>query len=121
MTLFRTIFTEAALAAIIAGCTSTAIKEEHPYVWPADPAVSRKLEEWQDWKFGVIVHWGPYSQWGVVESWSLCPEDEPWCVRRGPFAEDYYTYTREYEKIREVFNPAGFNPERWAEACSDAV
>jgi len=90
------------------------------YQWPSDPEVSEKLHQWQDWKFGVIVHWGPYSEWGIVESWSLCPEDEPWCERRGPYAYDYSTYVSAYEKIRYSFNPKRFEPERWAEACSNA-
>jgi alpha-L-fucosidase len=96
------------------------IAQENPYVLPEDPNVREKLEQWQDWKFGVIIHWGAYSEWGVVESWSLCPEDENWCIRRGPFADDYYQYVKEYEKIRESFNPTSFNPERWAEACKNA-
>jgi alpha-L-fucosidase len=116
----RSILISATVAAFITGCTTPPPEEEHPYVLPADPAVSEKLAEWQDWKFGVLIHWGPYSQWGVVESWSLCPEDEPWCERRGPYADDYYTYTREYEKLPETFNPTAFNPTHWAEACSAA-
>lgn len=95
-------------------------EEEFPYTWPTDTEVSTKLHQWQDWKFGVIIHWGPYSKWGVVESWSLCPEDEPWCERRGPFANDYYSYVKEYEKIRQSFNPAGFDPQKWAAACKEA-
>ncbi|MDV7401981.1 alpha-L-fucosidase, partial [Arthrospira platensis SPKY1] len=85
-----------------------------------DEKVSTKLREWQDWKFGVIIHWGPYSEWGVVESWSLCPEDEPWCVRRGPFADDYAQYVKAYQNIRKSFNPTGFDPEKWAKACDKA-
>lgn len=91
-----------------------------PYIWPTDTAVLNKLQQWQDWKFGVIIHWGPYSQWGVVESWSLCPEDESWCIRRGPYADDYNQYVSEYEKIRTYFNPDKFNPEKWADACKKA-
>ncbi len=64
------------------------------YEWPADSMVLKKLHNWQDWKFGIIIHWGPYSEWGVVESWSLCPEDEPWCARKGEFAEDYFSYKK---------------------------
>jgi len=56
----------------------------------------------------------------VVESWSLCPEDEPWCVRRGSFADDYHTYTARYENIRKTFNPVKFNPQHWARAVHDA-
>src|SRR5690348_12245782 len=88
--------------------------QEEPYAWPTDTLVRAKLQQWQDWKFGVIIHWGPYSQWGVVESWSLCPEDESWCKRRGPYADDYYQYKKAYENIRTVFNPIQFNPGKWA-------
>jgi alpha-L-fucosidase len=38
---------------------------------PTDPAVKAKLDIWRDWKFGVIIHWGPYSVWGVTESWTI--------------------------------------------------
>jgi hypothetical protein len=48
----------------------------HDYVPPADPAVAAKLRAWQDLKFGIIVHFGLYSELGCVESWGLCPE--PW-------------------------------------------
>ncbi len=27
------------------------------------------------------MHWGTYSQWGIVESWSICPEDYGWYQR----------------------------------------
>jgi alpha-L-fucosidase len=93
---------------------------EEPYRWPADSLVSRRLVQWQDWKFGVLIHWGPYSQWGVVESWSLCPEDESWCVRRGPYADSYSTYVQAYEQLRTFFDPLGFDPQRWAAACRQA-
>ena len=95
-------------------------KEEEAYVWPKDSLVKMNLEKWQDWKFGVIIHWGAYSEWSVVESWSLCPEDEDWCKRRGPYADNYYKYVEEYENIRKVFNPIQFNPEKWAKACKNA-
>lgn len=90
------------------------------YRWPNDSLVSQKLHEWQDWKFGVIIHWGAYSQWGVVESWSLCPEDEGWCSRRGEYGDEYNKYVNEYEQIRKTFNPVKFNPQHWAQATHDA-
>ncbi|MCJ7628260.1 MAG: alpha-L-fucosidase, partial [Longimicrobiales bacterium] len=46
--------------------------DEHGYVPETDPLVLEKLEAWQDLKLGLLMHWGPYSQWGIVESWSLC-------------------------------------------------
>ena len=44
---------------------------EYDYVEETDPRVRQKLEEWQDVKLGLLMHWGPYSQWGIVESGSL--------------------------------------------------
>jgi alpha-L-fucosidase len=63
------------------------------------------------------MHWGPYSQWGIVESWSLCSEDEPWCRRS---LEDYGEYKKAYENLQTTFNPTEFDPARWARAAKDA-
>ena len=54
---------------------------DQTYVEETDPRVIKKLEEWQNIKLGLLMHWGSYSQWGVVESWSICAEDEDWCRR----------------------------------------
>jgi alpha-L-fucosidase len=56
---------------------------DEQYVAETDPLVLQKLEQWQDLKFGLLMHWGPYSQWGIVESWSICAEDVDWCRRMG--------------------------------------
>ena len=52
------------------------------YVYPTDPQVLEKLDRWQDQKFGVLLHWGLYSVPGIVESWSICSEDEDWISRK---------------------------------------
>jgi alpha-L-fucosidase len=83
-----------------------------------DPAVASKLEWFQDIKLGLLIHWGPYSQWGVVESWSICSEDEPWCAR--PKGVGYTDYKIKYEALKTTFNPKDFNPDRWADAARSA-
>lgn len=88
---------------------------------PADPAVLKKLREWQDWKLGLLVHWGTYSQWGIVESWSLVTTKHPWNQRPVRFAGlDDRAYQKEYENLIATFNPVRFNPARWAAAAKDA-
>ncbi|HVP91549.1 MAG TPA: alpha-L-fucosidase [Terriglobales bacterium] len=82
-----------------------------------DPAVLRKLEWFKDAKFGLMMHWGPYSQWGVVESWSICSEDEPWCRRSMP---NYVEYKKAYENLPRTFNPTKFDPAKWAAAAKAA-
>lgn len=67
------------------------------------------------------MHWGTYSQWGIVESWSLCPEEYGWCERKsGSNPQDYNTYKREYENLKKTFNPINFNPDKWAKAAKEA-
>ena len=92
-------------------------QDREPYVPETDLRVVQKLEEWQNLKFGLMMTWGPYSQWGVVESWSLCAEDEPWCQRKGP---DYVQYKKDYENLKTTFNPVKFDPQKWARAAREA-
>lgn len=86
------------------------------YQWPTDPAVLQKLDQWQDLKFGVLMHWGLYSVPGIVESWNLCNED--WIVR--PEGSTYEGYKQWYWGLSKEFNPVDFNPEQWASVFSDA-
>ena len=95
----------------------SAMDEGQRYVPETDPLVLEKLGKWQDLKFGLLMHWGPYSQWGIVESWSICSEDEGWCRRN---LDDYTLYKSRYEKLKETFNPVKFDPERWAAAARKA-
>ena len=88
-----------------------------PVETETDPAILAKLEQWKDLKFGLLMHWGTYSQWGIVESWSLCSEDEDWCRRK---ISNYMDYCREYTKLKTTFNPTKFDPVKWAEAANYA-
>lgn len=100
---------------------SQAILEEERYVPETDPLVLEKLDQWQDIKFGLLMHWGPYSQWGIVESWSICPEDYGWCERtKGSNPQNYFEYKNEYEDLKKTFNPVKFDPDKWAEAAKAA-
>lgn len=108
------------LAGVAGGAHAQHHDESEKYVTPADPLVQQKLAEWKKLKFGLMMHWGTYSIWGIVESWSLCPEDEGWCVRRGPYSHDWHTYKQAYEGLQKQFNPVKFDPDRWAAAAADA-
>jgi len=99
------------------GAPASTQSEDERYVRETDPLVLKNLEHWQDIKFGLLMHWGPYSQWGVVESWSICAEDEGWCKRS---QADYIEYKRRYEGLKQTFNPVNFDPQKWAAAARDA-
>ncbi len=99
---------------------STTILAQSPYIAPTDPLVQQKLERWKDLKFGLLMHWGPYSQWGVVESWSICPEDEGWCARKPEHGANYVEYVKNYEALQHTFDPVKLDPAKWAKAAKDA-
>jgi alpha-L-fucosidase len=104
----------AAILCIVFAASSTS---EQKYFPETDPLVLKKLEQWQDLKFGLLMHWGPYSQWGIVESWSICAEDEGWCGRN---LDDYILYKSRYEQLVGSFNPRQFDPVAWAAAARKA-
>ena len=90
-------------------------RAQHDSVPESDPAILERIGEWQDLKFGFMMHWGIYAQWGIVESWNIC--NEPWINRNGANYEDY---KREYWALNKTFNPKHFNPEGWAKAAKGA-
>ena len=81
-------------------------------IWETDPIITSRIAEWQDLKFGFMMHWGIYAQWEVVESWSIC--NEPWINRNGA---DYYQYKQDYQDLNKSFNPRNFDAARWADAA----
>ncbi len=88
---------------------------------PSDPKVIKMLQRWQDQKIGLLIHWGPYSQWGIVESWTLVTTRHPWNKRPERYANlDDRSYMEEYEKLPLTFNPTKFDPDKWAKAAKDA-
>ena len=98
--------------ALMAGLTAAA---QHDSLPETDPVVLQSIAEWQDLKFGFMMHWGIYAQWGVVESWSIC--NEPWIDRHGA---DYNEYKQAYQALNKTFNPKHFAPEQWAAAAKQA-
>lgn len=88
------------------------------YEWPTEENVLQKLDKWQDMKFGVLLHWGLYSVPGIVESWSICSEDEEWIPRDTTM--EYNAYKQWYWGLKDKFNPVQFDPAQWAKAIKAA-
>lgn len=83
------------------------------YIWPKDEKVMEKLDQWQDLKFGMIIHYGLYSELGVVESWPLCSELEDWIPRDSTVAYD--DFKKWYWGAIDKFAPTELDPESWAD------
>ena len=88
-----------------------------------DPNVIKKLQWWQELKFGLFIHWGIYSAWGAVESWPIVDEEpygrdalEQWAQS----GRDTDTFIQSYFDQSKQFNPKNFDPEKWAVAAKKA-
>jgi alpha-L-fucosidase len=100
---------------------NSVFNNNYNYQKPTDTLVAERLAEWQKRKFGLMMHWGPYTQWNICESWTLYSDPEcPWNIRYGPYVEDYDAYKTAYEKLQHTFNPYLFNPDELAIAAKNA-
>ena len=88
------------------------------YTPPREADVRAHLDQWQDLKFGMIIHWGLYAVPGIVESWSICSEDEDWIPRDSTM--DYNAYKQWYWNLNKEFNPRQFDPDQWAASAKRA-
>ena len=88
------------------------------YVYPKETEVLDKLDKWQDLKFGMLIHYGLYSQLGIVESWSICAEEEDWIPRDSTITYD--AYKRNYWNTINTFKPEKLNTDAWAESGKKA-
>ncbi|MCR4853823.1 MAG: alpha-L-fucosidase [Prevotella sp.] len=100
----------------IAAAQGDVMEQSETYIWPDDSLVVDNLKQWQDQKFGVLIHWGLYAVPGIVESWSICDED--WITRDTTMT--YQQYMDWYFSLAEEFNPNLFDASQWAKACQDA-
>ncbi|WP_053375074.1 alpha-L-fucosidase [Paenibacillus sp. FJAT-27812] len=92
---------------------------EREYVRPSNPTTLERLEWFKDQKLALMMHWGPYSQIGVVESWALSDEDQDWSREGIDWETDGEAFKRQYFDLNKTFNPIRFQPEEWAELAEE--
>ncbi len=85
-----------------------------------DPEVARQLERFQDRRFGLFLHWGPYSQLGCIESWPLVWADRKWSNPTIRTREEMIAFRERYFALPRTFNPTAFQPRDWASAAKRA-
>lgn len=88
-----------------------------------DPEVVKKLQWWQELKFGLFIHWGIYSVWGAVESWPIV-DKEPYgresLKQWDQAGHDIEVFMMKYFDLSQQFDPSVFNPEEWADKAQRA-
>ena len=92
---------------------------ESAYVPVNDPVLQERLEWFQDQKLALMMHWGPYSQWGIVESWALSDQDAEWSRTQVDWTTDSQEFRRQYFDLNKTFNPVRFDPEAWAKLAKE--
>ena len=70
-------------------------------------APKTRMTEWNDWKFGMFIHWGPWSQTDIGYIWHITQEQTP---EERVKSFDLY----------KTFNPVKFDPRVWAKIAKDA-
>ncbi len=70
-------------------------------------APEERMEEWNDWKFGLFIHWGAWCQREIGYIWHITREESPE-EREASF------------ELYKTFNPVKFDPAIWARAAKDA-
>lgn len=93
---------------------------EEDYVLPPEPEVQKTLAWFQDQKLGFMVHWGPYSQLGICESWPLSDGDADWARDGIDWAQTGEELREKYFGLSRTFNPLRFQPRDWAVFARDA-
>lgn len=94
-------------------------QKEEQGIYPETEMINKRLEWFQDLKLGVIMHWGLYSEAGIVESWQLSEQDE-WAREPKAWRDNIKELQRDYWGLNKVFNPVKFNPDEWAKKCKEA-
>src|ERR1035441_3903066 len=71
------------------------------YGAPADSAEAKRTQWYRDAKFGMFIHWGPYSLASVEASWPIMRP------KPGEISE------ADYRALPGRFNPTNFDPDAW--------
>ena len=83
---------------------------------PLPPDKTARLEWFREAKFGLFIHWGPYSQLGGGWGGRQVPvgENAEWIMQKLEIPRDTY------RTLARQFNPTLFDAEAWAQLAQDA-
>lgn len=68
-----------------------------------------RMRNFRQRKFGMFVHWGPYSQASVEASWPIMVKRDDWPIT-----------VPEYQDLATTFNPVNFDPDEWLDLARAA-
>ena len=75
----------------------------------------RKMKWWREARFGMFIHWGPYSiLGGVYNDYLQRLGGTEWIMNRCKIP------VKEYRAITRTFNPVKYDAEAWVKMAKDA-
>jgi alpha-L-fucosidase len=105
-----------------AGAQNTGQTQKYDYSW--ESLKTHPVPQWFDAaKFGIFIHWGPYSVMGYRKEGKGYAEQTPKHLYSSP--KDYYPYLDKmfgahppefgYKDVIPLFKAENWNPDEWAE------
>ncbi|NIV32402.1 MAG: hypothetical protein GWN58_24060 [Anaerolineae bacterium] len=76
----------------------------------------QRLDWYKAAKFGLFVHWGPYSLAGVEASWPIMAPE----LAAIAFGEQPPISEADYVSLAQSFNPTAFDPRAWVRSAQGA-
>ena len=89
---------------------SSPVKAQQTTAAPKSGESEAQRTAWfREAKFGMFIHWGPYSLASVEASWPIMRPSVQWNITEA-----------EYVSLYKRFNPVQFDPHAWVRLASDA-
>ncbi len=87
---------------------------EEKWIKPS-PRILEHLEWFMDQKVGIMMHFGLYSQLGIIESWPLVDDDKSWSRANIDWEQDGDKFRETYFSLNKSFNPVALQPHQLAD------
>jgi alpha-L-fucosidase len=71
-------------------------------------AIHSEAQWFDEARFGIFLHWGPYSVRGIEASWPLMSHS------------NQHMKAEDYESLADEFNPQSYDPKEWARMAKEA-
>jgi alpha-L-fucosidase len=68
-----------------------------------DSGREKRMERWRELRFGLFIHWGPYSHLGGEYNGETYPRNTEWIMRSAKIPR------QDYRKVAEAFDPKRYD------------